>query len=106
MEKTLDMIADLILGTFSWFFKWFGHRDDVKAVQDKVASLCGFLPTAASVAAMLGAPGAAVTGVTAIATAICQAVSAARAAPGLTLARFNTGYGQVNGVPIEGEFIK
>lgn len=104
MEKTLDMIADAILGVFSWVFKWFGDTDEVKSVQEKVVALCGFLPTATSVAAMLGAPGAAITGVSAIATAICQAVSATRV---VTLANLKSaGYGTVNGVPIEGDWIK
>lgn len=106
MEKTLDMIADMILGIVPWFLSMFGHRDDVKAVQEKVVVMCGFLPTAASVAAMLSAGNPVVTGTVGIATAICRAVRAAQAAPGLVLAKFDVGYGSVNGVPIEGDFIK
>lgn len=101
MEKTLDMIADAISGLFSWVFRWFGHKDEVKAVQNKVVSLCGFLPTAASVAAMLGAANPTVTGIVGIATAICQAVSASRS--GMMLV--STGLGTVNGVPIEGDWV-
>lgn len=107
LEKLLDTIADMITRVVPWFLSMFGHRDDVKAVQEKVVGMCGFLPTAASVAAMLSAGNPVVTGVVGVATAICQAVSASRSTPGLTLASFKTvGYGTVNGVPIEGDFIK
>lgn len=106
IEKLLDTVTDMILGIVPWFLSMFGHRDDVKAVQEAVVNLCGFLPTATSVAAMLSAGNPVVTGVMGIATAICQAVSAAQAQPGLALASFKVGYGTVNGVPIEGDFIK
>ena len=104
IEKLLDSIAAAITGIIPWFLSMFGHRDDVKAVQDRVVSTCGFLPTAASVAAMLSAGNPVVTGVVGIATAICQAVSASVSAPGLTL--IGNKPGTVNGVVIEGEFIK
>lgn len=103
MEKYLDMIAEMIGAPIIWLLRLFGHRDDVKAVQDKAVALCGFLPTAASVAAMLAASNPIVTGVIGIATAICQAVSASQA-PGLSLTSMR-GLGTVNGVPIEGSFV-
>lgn len=105
MEKALDTIANLILGVIPWILSLFGHRDDVKAVQEKVVGMCGFLPTAASVAAMLSAGNPVVTGVVGVATAICQAVTAAQQQPGLALASFKNGFGTVNGVPIEGDFV-
>lgn len=99
MEKYLDMIADFITNFGGWFFKWFGDRDDVKAIQEKTVGLCGFLPTAASVAAMVSAPNPVVTGVIGIATAICQAVSSSQV-------NLVGAVKTVNGVPIEGDFIK
>lgn len=104
IEKLLDTIADTILGVVPWLLGMFGHRDDVKAVQERVVEMCGFLPTANSVAAMLSAGNPVVTGVMGIATAICQAVSSTRRT-GLSLIAMRSGLGEVNGVPIEGDFV-
>lgn len=77
--------------------------EQVSAIQAGAIKLCGYAPTAASVLAVLTAGNPAVTGVTAIVTAICGAVSN----PPLGL-KSDDGKPcpQVNGVCIEGEFIE
>jgi hypothetical protein len=73
----------------------------VKDVQAAAVKACGFLPTASSVAAILSAGNPAVTGVTAVATAICAAVTkVAPQARGL-----EQECPRVNGVCVEGEFV-
>lgn len=95
----LDTIATLINQFGSWFLRLFGDNERVRKVQARVVVMCGFMPEARSVAAMLAASNPTAVGVLGVAEAICQAVS------------FNatklvsSGYGTVNGVPIEGDFI-
>ena len=78
----------------------------IAAVQAASAKICKFLPTAASVAAILTAGNPAVTGVAATAAAICAAVTVSNP---VTL--FGMGETKpkecpkVNGVCVEGEFI-
>jgi hypothetical protein len=107
IEKMLDAIADLITGIVPWFFSWFGGDPRVKQVQDLVVTSCGFLPTAASVAAMFTASNPIVTSVLGIATAICTAVTAARAQSFMyaSVGKPTPSFGTVNGVPIEGSFV-
>lgn len=92
-------------------FHWFKTEPDkaVSAVIRAVEMMCGFVPTVASVTAMLGAPNPAVVGVGAVALAICRVVTAykggttamARAAgsPGTSLPP-----PYVNGIPVEGKW--
>jgi hypothetical protein len=103
IEKMLDTVADMILGVVPWFLSMFGHDPRVKKVQELVVASCNFLPTAASVAAMLSASNPIVTGVVAIATAICQAVTAGRAQ---ALVGTVPTWGSVNGIAIEGDFVE
>lgn len=107
IEKWLDAVADLVTGIVPWFFSWFGGDPRVKQVQDLVVASCGFFPTAASVAGMLGAANPIVTSVLGIATAICTAVSANRAQSFMyaSMGKPTTSFGTVNGVPIEGSFV-
>lgn len=98
----LDTIAGFITQFGQLLFGWLFKSDDprIKQIQDKVIASCGFLPTAASVAAMLAATNPTVTGVVAIAQAICQVATASRYPK---LASVNSG--TVNGVPVEGDWI-
>lgn len=74
----------------------------VSKVQVLTVKLCKFLPTASSVAAILTANNPAVVGVSAVATAICGAVTRRShsllgdAAP----------KPEVNGIVVEGEYVK
>lgn len=74
--------------------------DEVVKVQALTARTCAFVPTAASVAAMLTAGNPAVVGVGAVAMAICKAISSKAAVKGVIQPR-----PMVNGVEIKGEFI-
>jgi hypothetical protein len=107
----------------SWissFFNWLGSfvksgPDPAKitAIQAAVVKACGFLPMAESVAAMLSAGNPAVVTVSAIANQICVIVKNAPTpvAP-LTLAGVSgqaatmTQWGTVNGVPVQGVFVR
>lgn len=102
MKFWLNYLWSMFEGLLKPLLAWFGtaEGDDVEKIRDRVTAMCGFLPTAASVAAMLAASNPTVTGVIGIASAICQAVSPK---PGLTLIGNKTP--TVNGVPVEGEFI-
>lgn len=100
MEKFLDAIADSILNFGPWLLSLFGDRDEVKAIQEKVVEFCGFLPTATSVAAMVQA--GPITGVLAIATAICTVASGGT---GLSLVSTKPS-GTVNGIKVEGQWVK
>lgn len=72
--------------------------DQVAAVQDATKKACSYLPTATSVAAILTADNPTVTGVSAVADAICVAMmSKTESLVGVCP--------QVNKVCIEGEFI-
>lgn len=96
-----QVIQDLIYQIGGLILGLFGQRDDVKAVQDKVVAMCGYLPTAQSVAAMLAATNPVVTGVVGIATAICEVVSVPLSGMQLISAKVGT----VNGVPVEGDWV-
>lgn len=94
-------IADTIGSFIQWLLGLFGSDDRVKKIQELVVVGCGFLPTATSVAGILAAPNPAVTGIIAVAVAICHAV---KSPPIQGLADLGV-YGEVNGVPIEGTFV-
>lgn len=96
----LGAIGDLIVKSIEWVVSWFGEDPRVEEIRQRVVMMCGFLPTASSVAAMLSASNPMITGVIGIATAICQAVSRN------TQSLISSGYGTVNGVPIEGDFVE
>lgn len=74
--------------------------DDVQKVRDLTVKVCGFLPTVGTVLAILKASNPAVMGVVAVAAAICEAV---KPKPVAALAALPPA---VNGVKIEGEFVK
>lgn len=90
---------------FGWakkFWTWLNSEaleDQVDAVMDLVVEKCHFLPTAASVAAMLTASNPAFVGVVAVATAICNALASKR----VGLLRYAP---TVNGVEIDGTWEK
>lgn len=98
----MNAISELINSIVKFVLQFFGDRDDVKKVQARVVAMCGFLPSAASVAAMLSAGNPAVVGVIGVATAICQAVSAQEEFKGITAYSSTP---TVNGVPIEGDWV-
>lgn len=99
----LSTITGLIRSFGELLFGWLFKSEDprVKQIQDKVVAYCGFLPTAASVAAMLSASNPTVTGVMGIAQAICQVATASRSSATFLVATDGT----VNGVPVEGDWI-
>lgn len=97
-----EVIADTIRAMLEPLLYFFGGDPRVQAVRERVAEMCGFLPTVTSVSAMLAAANPTVTGVIGIATAICQAVTTSSA---MNFALSST-LGTVNGVPIEGDWIK
>lgn len=92
---------------FGWLSKlwdWFKGPtvgDDIEGVRDACLLCCGFVPTVGTVAAILTANNPAVVGVTAVAVAICNAVSDHEGAMkiGSTLMEIPP---MVNGVVIEG----
>lgn len=96
-------ITELINKFLAGLLNLFGEDERVKKVRDLVEVGCGFVPTAASVAAMFGAANPAVTGVVGIAVAICEAVQASKNVQTLV---GTAPLGTVNGVPIEGEWKK
>jgi hypothetical protein len=102
--NVFEAIADFVERTTSWVLSWFGDDPRVEQIRQKVAVTCHFLPTVASVSAMLNAANPAVTGVLGIASAICQAVNASRRVT--SLSGDEKPVGEVNGVPIEGSDLK
>lgn len=84
--------------------------DTIALVQEKAKDVCNFLPAAETVAAIIGA----YTGQTSItsqatkvANTICDAVVPKSGKAGVNLRERASGvYGNVNGVPIKGEFVK
>lgn len=97
-----------------WLLSWFGGPaapapDLVVKVQAETVRLCGFLPAAQTVGAIVGAmtgQAAAVATALGVATTICKAVSAQ---PKLGLLAGDTKpVVMIDGVaiPIEGEFVK
>lgn len=97
----LAALSDILSRTVQWVFTLFGNDERVAKVQELVLVGCGFLPTATSVAGMFSVPNPTVTGVLGIAVAICHAV---KNRPIQSLADLGV-YGEVNGVPVEGEFV-
>lgn len=75
--------------------------DNVKAVQAATTKACSYLPTVASVSAMLTANNPTVIGVSAIAGAICNAVTKPPNVLGLKAEECP----EVNGVCVEGDFV-
>lgn len=101
-------IADAVGRLGDWVLSWFGGDPRVEQIRSRVAATCQFLPSVASVAAMLSASNPTVTGVVGIATAICAAVTAQKKQLGLVAATLleDKPLGTVNGVPIEGDFLR
>lgn len=92
-------------GWFTAFARWWSGIDGkVKQVQELTVKACKFLPEAASVAAMLTASNPAVVGVVAIANAICVIVN--RPTPVVNLYGGGVDDFTVNGVVVEGEWVK
>jgi len=73
--------------------------EKVAEVQAQATKICAYLPTATSVAAMISAANPAVIGVSAIAQAICSAVTKQ------TQSLLTSERPTVNGVQVDGEFI-
>ena len=103
-----------------WLLSWFGGPaapapDLVVKVQAETVKLCGFLPAAQTVGAIVGAmtgQSAAVTTALGVATTICKAVSSAKAQmPAYALAgdiSVSLPVVNINGteIVISGEFVK
>jgi hypothetical protein len=90
---------------FTGFWNWVigpSFDEDVEKVRLATVRCCGFLPTVGSVAAILSAGNPTVLGVTAVAAAICQALTARSRR---TTAQLITPLPQVNGIVIEGEWV-
>ena len=51
--NVFDAISDAIGKISAWIFSWFGTDPRVEQIRDKVVQTCQFLPSVASVAAML-----------------------------------------------------
>lgn len=73
--------------------------EQVANIQSITVKTCKYLPTAATVAAILTSGNAVVTGATTIATAICSAVSAKQQA-------LIDSCPMVNGICIQGEYVR
>jgi hypothetical protein len=82
----------------------------IAAVQNAAIVACQFAPTAETVAALIAANNATVTTASAVAAAICAAVAPATAptklGAQLRLRLRTTGGAVVNGVMIQGRFVK
>jgi hypothetical protein len=95
-----------------WLWSWFGGPpapapELISKAQSETVRLCGFLPTASTVGAIVGAmtgQGAAVATALGVATTICKAVSARP----LGLVGDAKPIVVIDGIPIEieGEFVK
>ena len=87
-----------------WVSSWFDHPSIVKQidqVQAVVSQACRFVPTATTVALLLGRPGLASAG--AVAAAICEAIIRDDTKLGL----YSTGGRlHVDGVPIYGHWVR
>lgn len=96
----------------SWWtrFKNWLHgvdiSDDVQLIQAMVVKSCGFLPTASTVAAILTAGNPTVLTASAIAGSICAAVKASSLVSVYGLLGGDAEVPTVNGVKIEGEFVR
>jgi len=103
----MNVISDFIDRISAWLLSWFGSDPRVEQIRSKVSEACDFLPSVASVAAMLAAANPTVTGVVGIATAFCRAVKASRARSVSQLVGVGRKpIGTVNGVDIEGDDLK
>jgi len=80
---------------------WFKTHDVADEVMEKTVDACGFLPTAATVVNIVAAGNPSLMTATAIAGAICAAVTPKHPVMGLY-----EPVPMVAGVPIEGTFIK
>lgn len=80
-------------------------EEKITAIRDKAVNLCGYLPQANSVAAMLAASNPTAVSVGAVANAICQAVISWQSKQ-TTPNSFATECPKVNGVCVTGEFVK
>lgn len=95
---------------WAWLKKWLNPynwfksdpADAVAAVIKTTETLCGFVPTVASVAAMLSAANPTVVGVGAVAQAICAVMSPRKMQALMTRADVPPPY--VNGILVEGEW--
>lgn len=106
MGSIWDAIANLVkevLGPLFSIFDDTSLEDEVEKVREITVGLCGFLPTVESVTQMLQASNPIVSGVMAIARAICQAVSDEK--PGVMLA-IHKPRPTVNGVNVEGDWVQ
>lgn len=76
MKKLLAVLAlSMFLGGCGVVTSEMTMAEKVKAVQTRAVELCAYLPQAHAVVAMLSAANPAVTGVGAVAQAICTAVT-------------------------------
>jgi len=103
IRKLLAVVAlgGLLTGCGSW--GELTTAEKIKAIQEKAVALCGYLPQATSVTAMLAASNPTVVSVGAVANAICTAVIQWNSGD---KQGFVTSCPKVNGVCVEGKFIK
>lgn len=73
--------------------------DVIAEARNIAVAACGFLPAVSTVAGILAAGNPALTTASAVASAICAAVTAPAAARGTRIPT-------VNGVPVQGSFVK
>jgi hypothetical protein len=89
----------------SSFWNWIVGPDfdeDIEKIRLATERCCGFVPTVGTVASILTAANPTVVGVSAIALAICHALTARSRR---TAAQLITPMPQVNGIVIEGEWV-
>jgi len=101
MRSTLVILASLALGGCATTGGGQQSPEDIVAqVQKTTAQICSFVPTAATVAALVSGGNPTIVSATALAQAICAAVTRPKArAKGAAIPT-------VNGVAIEGRFIR
>jgi hypothetical protein len=87
---------------FKSWFRTVDLSDEIDTVQRLTVQCCGFLPTVGTVASIVTAGNPTVLTATAVATAICSAVSPTKTAQGLLSM---DGPPTVNGVVVEGGFV-
>jgi hypothetical protein len=103
--------------TLSWVLGLFypqppvGDPTKVAQIQATAVKVCGFLPMAETVTAILAQGNPAVITVSAVASSICRVVTKVPT-PIATMGLMSTGdaenppvYGEVNGVPVQGVFV-
>lgn len=100
---------------WSWLSGWFSGEsvaDKVAAIQAMVVKLCNFLPMAETVIALLGTSGVAAAPILIVAKQICKVVTSTpqEEITVLTLVTPEAPpvviVGTLNGVPIQGVFVK